>query len=198
MKNYEETLPEGYREVYHINAKDFKVGLIMNAVAFVPVIAVMAIAIAIAVALGIPFNENAVVMLIEMVVALFVMVIYIIAHELLHGIAYKSLTHRKLTFGLSWSCAFCGVPDIYCYRRTAMIALILPFAVFSVVFTVVTVFMYFVDFLAVILGSFVLGMHLGGCSGDLWMFGLFIFKFRDKTLLMRDTGPEQFIYLKNE
>lgn len=194
-KNFEETLPENYKEVYHINAKDFKVGLIFNLVALVPFILITAIAVAVALITDLQFADP-IISTIELWIGILVMVVYIIAHELIHGISYKSLTKRKLTFGLSWSCAFCGVPDIYCYRRTALIALIMPFAVFNVVFIALTVGTYFVDFTAFVLSALLFGMHIGGCSGDLYMFGLLVFKYKDKTLLMRDTGPEQFLYVK--
>ena len=39
------------------------------------------------------------------------LILYIILHELTHGAAYKILTHEKLTFGITLTCAFCGVPE---------------------------------------------------------------------------------------
>ena len=53
------------------------------------------------------------------------MLLYIVLHELTHGIAYKLTTGRKLTFGFTLSVAYCGVPDIYVYRKAAMTAPIL-------------------------------------------------------------------------
>ena len=52
------------------------------------------------------------------------LVLYILLHELVHGAAYKLLTGRKLTFGLTLSVAYCGVPDIFVYRNAALAALL--------------------------------------------------------------------------
>ncbi|MCQ2122483.1 MAG: DUF3267 domain-containing protein, partial [Fibrobacter sp.] len=62
-----------------------------------------------------------------------VMLVYIVLHELVHGAVYKLLTGQKLTFGFKASVAYCGVPDIYVYRRTALAALLAPFVVFDIV-----------------------------------------------------------------
>ena len=43
-----------------------------------------------------------------------------------------------------------------------------------------------------------LGLHLGGCSGDIYFASLLLFKFKSPDTLARDTGPEQFIYVKKE
>ena len=42
---------------------------------------------------------------------------------------------------------------------------------------------------------FILGMHLGGCSGDAYVTLLLWTKFKDKRTLIRDTGPVQYIYV---
>ncbi|MCQ2399101.1 MAG: DUF3267 domain-containing protein, partial [Clostridia bacterium] len=124
---------------------------------------------------------------------------YLVLHELVHGVAYKALTHEKLTFGLSWSCAFCGVPDVYVSRKTALVSLLAPFVVFSVLFLSGATVAYLVgDPIAFLYLGILFAIHFGGCVGDLWMTVLLSFRFRDKRLYMRDTGPEQFLYLPND
>ncbi|MBQ8398337.1 MAG: hypothetical protein IJX08_00035, partial [Clostridia bacterium] len=44
-QNFEKTLPEHYEQVYHLNAKDVKMGLILNLIALIVFIAVMGAAI---------------------------------------------------------------------------------------------------------------------------------------------------------
>lgn len=196
--NYETTLPEGYNEVYHINALDTKTGIILNVIA----LAVLALTLAAAL---IPFFLGAAEFVIDptftmisSMVFIVAMVAYIVLHELVHGAAYKALTGEKLTYGFSWSCAFCGVPNIYVYRRPSLIALLSPFVVFTVLLIPLTVWLYFIHPVAYILCASLLGMHIGGCSGDLYLTILFLTRFRDNTLLMRDTGPEQFFYRRTE
>lgn len=197
MKHYETTLPDGYRQVYYLNAKETKTGLIFNGIALLVLLATMGIAILL-VDFGAMMEttaQNALHHPVSFLVFLVSMVAYILLHELVHGAAYRLLTHRKLTFGLSWSCAFCGVPDIYVYRRAALIALLAPFVTFTLILVPLTVALANFDGLAFLLSALLLGMHLGGCSGDLWLTILLLFRFRDGRLLVRDTGPEQFLYL---
>ncbi len=194
--NYQAVLPAGYREIYHIDAKDKRTGTVLTVASFVIMAVVCAVAI-LAAKLG-GFSErqyDPTVMLWASVIMLVALVSYLILHELLHGLAYKLLTHQKLTFGMSWSCAFCGVPDIYTSRRTALIALVLPFAVFTLLLLPLTVLFFFLDPLAYGACTLLLGIHLGGCIGDLYMTWLLLFRYRDPRLLLRDTGPEQFLYL---
>ena len=84
------------------------------------------------------------------------------------------------------------------YAALALIALLAPFAVFSLLFSALAAGLYFVNhtYYAVII--LVLGIHFGGCIGDLYLTLLLLFKYKNKHLLMRDTGPEQFIYYPSE
>ena len=47
-----------------------------------------------------------------------------------------------------------------------------------------------------IYAAFLLGLHIGGCTGDLYDTYLYLFKFRSPDTLMRDTGPKQTFYIK--
>lgn len=193
--NFCEQLPEGYREVYHLNAKAKKTGLILSVGSLV-----MALAVILPCLLTTDdiLDESLAFNLIALLVCCALIIGYVVAHELVHGAAYKLLTGRKLTFGITLTVAFCGVPDIYVSRRTALIALLAPFTVFSLLFSALAAGLYFVNhtyYAAVIL---VLGVHFGGCIGDLYMTCLLLFKYKNKLLLMRDTGPEQFIYYPTE
>ncbi|MDE5546239.1 MAG: DUF3267 domain-containing protein [Anaeroplasmataceae bacterium] len=197
-KNYEEILPEGYNEIFHIDAKDKKTGLILTLFSLILTLIPLAILLPIYFCtkkFEFEFSYRTSLYLLGLAVA---MILYMVLHELVHGIAYKALTKQKLTFGISWSCAYCGVPNIYVYRKASMIALIAPFAVFSLLFGGLVNWFYFLDGTLFLLMSLLFSIHVGGCIGDLYMFTLFLFKYKDKTLLMKDTGPEQFLYQKIE
>ena len=201
-QNFERELPSGYKLVKHINAKDVKLGLIFNGVCLLLIAAVLALAwiplIGRDLSVFLSDEEDLISLLVAWVVLIVVMILYIVLHEMAHGTAYKALTGEKLTFGMSWSCAFCGVPSIYTYRRTAIISLIAPLTVFGVIFLPLTVWLYFVNPIYYLLSAFMLGMHLGGCSGDIYCTLLFLFKYKDKKTLMRDTGPQQYLYVPEE
>ena len=120
------------------------------------------------------------------------MLLYMVLHELLHGVVYKALTGEKLTFGLSWSCAYCGVPHIYVTRRTALLALLAPFTVFTVLLLPL-IFVW--NGAPAILSLLLFATHFGGCAGDLYVTYLLLFRLKGD-LLMQDTGPKQSFYLK--
>ena len=194
MKTYEKELPEGYKQVYHIDAASKKTGTIFTIVSFIPMLIMMFIVFSTSRKETLSSFATSEGMLVWLVFAV-VMFAYIVLHELVHGIAYKALTKQKLTFGMKWSCAFCGVPNIYVYRTTALIALLAPFVVFSIVFLGLTVYFGMISSVWYIPFGIILGIHLGGCCGDLYMTYLLLFKYKMSTLLMKDTGPEQFLYI---
>ena len=198
-ESFERELPNGYRQALYINAKETKFGIIFNLIAFAVLIVVMAAAFfALKLGGGLRadiFDMDLPQLILAEVVFIGSMLGYIVLHELVHGIAYKALTNEKLTLGISWSCAFCGVPSIYTYRRTALIAVIAPFAVFTLLLVPIIALLYYLNPLYYLMAAFIFGLHLGGCSGDLYVTLLLLTKFKDKRVLMRDTGPEQFFYV---
>lgn len=192
-RTFERELPEGYEAALTIDAGNKKFGLLLNLVALLPMIpAVIAVVAVLRGSLDEVFQSGH--FMGKWLGFLAAMLAYIVLHELTHGAAYYALTRRKLTFGLKLTCAYCGVPDIYTYRRTALISLLAPFTVFTVVFGLLSLFL--TDPLLRAFAILLLGLHVGGCSGDLYDTLLFLTRFRDPATLMRDTGPAQTIYRK--
>lgn len=191
-KNFESVLPDGYETVYTIDAKDNKIGLLFNLLALVIIGVIVCLSFLVIRPTG--FFENY--SIFRNLLFMAAMFCYIILHELVHGLAYKAFTHQKLKFGLSLTVAYCGVPDIYVYRRTAMISLLAPFVVFIPVFLLPTFILDNVwdKFYCMILFA----LHIGGCVGDLYDTFLYLFKFRNPSTLMRDTGPMQTFYCKKQ
>lgn len=190
-KNYELQLPEGYREAMVVDAKDVKFGIAMNLAALL----LMAVIIVPAVLLLKPTNFFEYYSLTRYFILLAVLFSYIVLHELIHGLAYKLLTGQKLTFGITLTVAYCGVPNIYVYRKAALIALLAPFVVFLPVFTI-PIFL-FENVWDQLLSAILLAIHIGGCAGDLYDTILYLFRFRSPDTLMRDTGPKQTFYVKD-
>lgn len=192
-KNYEMELPKGYVAVKTIDAKKPMIAIIFNLLA----IAIFVIFVMIAYMIFQP--QNIWQQLIESIndlrywIFLLMIIIYMILHELLHGLAYKLLTKQKLTFGLTLSVAYCGVPHIYTYRRTSLIALLTPFVVFTILLTI-PLFILKCD-IDIIYCSMLLGLHIGGCIGDLYDACLLFFQYRDPLTLINDNGPMQVIYV---
>ena len=197
MKACETVLPENYNEVYHIDAKSKKTGILLNLCSFIPVIGILVLFACTVSPAEFGFEElsDFPKLLLFFVGLLFGIFAYVVLHVLTHGVVYKLLTKQKLTFGLSWSCAYCGIPNVYVYRKTAILALIAPFALFTLILLPLTIVFAFINVYLYIIFGFVFAMHFGGCSGDLYMFFLLLFKYKNPALLLRDSGPEQWLYL---
>ena len=49
----------------------------------------------------------------------------------------------------------------------------MSFSVFSIVFIIILVILYFVNPIYYLMAAFIFGLHVGGCSGDLYVYILF-------------------------
>lgn len=192
--SFERELPQGYRLALKVDAKSKKFGIIFNLIALLIFIVVMAAAVFFLV-IGKKTFEIPERFFVAWFIFMVSMIAYIVLHELVHGLVYKIFTGEKLTFGLSWSCAFCGVPNIFTYRRTALFAVSAPLIVFTLIFIPVLVMTYCLSPLYFLLSSIIFGLHLGGCSGDMYIMYLFLFRYKDKNALMNDTGPVMTLYV---
>ena len=189
-KTFESTLPEGYREALLIDAGETKFSILMNLAAIVLMVVVFVLVLPLLrlTSFSVNFLSPKVFLLTPMLIG------YIVAHELVHGIAYKLMTRQKLTYGFKLTVAYCGVPDIYVYRRTALISLLAPFTVFTLLFGGLMLFLHDPGWRLVF--AFMLAIHIGGCVGDLYDTLLYLFRFRSPDTLMNDTGPAQRFYVK--
>ena len=198
-KNFEAELPRGYKEAFRLNAKNKETIIMLSLVSF----AVTAVAFLI---MLIPIFKSGIDLSVIAPGAFFLfygifiisMLLYIVLHELTHGAVYKVMTGEKLTFGITPAAAFCGVPNIYTYRRCALTAILAPLVVFTVIIGAVVLFLSYTSPLYYIGFSFIFAFHFGGCIGDGYLGYLFITRFKDRDTLMRDTGPEQIIYEKRK
>ncbi len=195
MKHFEYTLPSGYKQAKVIDAGSKKLGIILNLIALL----VTAIIVGATVLILKPQNIMEDMTLdakyfLRLAIYFVILFGYIVLHELVHGAAYKLLTKQKLKFGMTLTVAYCGVPDIFVYRKAALIALLAPFTVFLPLFAA-PIFLLAAD-VDKIFCAFMLGMHIGGCSGDLYISFLYAVKFKDPSVLMQDTGPKQIFYVK--
>ena len=193
-KNFETELPDGYKTAFVIDATNKKTAVLMNLAALAIMVAVFVPAVLIIRPdLKLLFNGPNLLSLLIFTASLW---IYLILHELAHGAAYKLLTKRKLKFGITLSVAYCGVPDIFVYRTPSLIAVSTPLVVFGILFLTLTLTLP--DAWHKTLAAFMLALHLGGCSGDLYNIILYLFRFRDPRTLTQDTGPRQSFYLPDK
>ncbi|MGN1060657.1 MAG: DUF3267 domain-containing protein [Candidatus Coproplasma sp.] len=188
--NYYKELPEGYKEVYCINAKKTSVGVIMNVIAF---------AVALALIVGICFAKFELPLNIEFgletALSLFALCVtliaYMVVHELTHGLFYKILTRQKLRFGLTLSVAYCGLKEGYVNKKTCLLAVLAPLVIHSIWMILLIIFLPANIWALMIIILF--GLHFGGCIGDMWVAFMLIFRF-NSTVLTCDDGPCQRFY----
>ena len=140
-KNFERELPKGYKLAKVVdmknNTKDMGKLIFYSAVLFlVPFIAIL---IPLLIFKMDFLDETLGLGLLFWVPVILGYLVYIVLHELVHGWEYKRETGEKLTFGITPACAFCGVPHIFTYRKTALKAVSAPYKLFSLIFIVLIV-----------------------------------------------------------
>lgn len=189
-------VPEGYVAKKVIDARDKKTVIILN----IFVLLVTALAGVILYFIK-PFSfkeitgAEAKTRLIVEFILIALLLGYMVIHELTHGVFYKIFTHEKLKFGMTLTCAFCGVPNSYVKKWPAFIACIAPLVIYSIAFLLV--FFISSDLYVIFLSYVLFIVHFGGCVGDMWVCGYLLFK-SDKTTIVNDDGAKQVFYEYSE
>ena len=183
-------LPDGYREICSVDLKkDKKAAVCVN---------LLAIAIAVILVLPmnavVPFYRSLVSqtdikdILIKYVVLLVLMVLYVILHELVHGIAMKICGTKKVKYGFNGMYAFAGSADYY--DKTAYIFIALaPIVLWGVVLAVVNILVSAEWFWVIYI---IQVLNLSGAAGDLYVSVKFSRLPRD--ILVQDYGIGMVVY----
>ena len=193
MNKYYLELPENYKLDKTIDMKKMSTNIFLN------VLNILFVIISLLILIPLKFKEIKIDNLIELSIVMFIaligFIIYLVLHELTHGLFYKIFTKQKLTFGVSLTYAYCGVPNIYVRKKEAIIACLSPLIIFSIIFLTLIFILppNYINLSIIILFSF----HFGGCSGDIYLSLILLTKY-DKDTYIKDTGPTQYIYKKGE
>ncbi len=190
-KNFERVLPEGYRLEVVMDATRGKFMVIMLLLS-VLIMILCAVPMILPFLGGMPAGE---INFVHLWIAFIAIIAYIILHELTHGAVYKKMTGEPLTYGFSLTCAYCGVPKIYSYRRCALYAVLAPFVIFSIIFIPLMIIAWHVSLATYFIVALVALQHFSGCSGDLYVAAMLLFRYRDERTLMNDTGPRMTLFV---
>ncbi|MGN1104493.1 MAG: DUF3267 domain-containing protein [Candidatus Coproplasma sp.] len=188
--NYYKELPQGYKEVYCINAKKTSVAVIMNLIAFA-IAAILIVGITLAkfkFSLDIKLEMQT---LYAMLALFGSMIVYMVIHELTHGLFYKILTRQKLRFGLTLSVAYCGLKEGYVNKKTCLLAVLAPLVIHSIWMILLIIFLPANIWALMVIALF--AIHFSGCVGDMWVAIMLIFRL-NSTVLTCDDGPCQRFY----
>lgn len=187
------TLPDGYSQIYEIDLqKNKKKLLLVNGIAFIiSVLMIVPMCFYIPITELFSFREGMAQYLIRFGVLLGLLIIYMVLHELVHGITMKLCGTKKVRYGFTGMYAFAGSDDYYDKKSYITIALA-PVVLWGVVIAIVNFFVprewfWVVYFLQI--------MNISGAAGD--MYVTFKFAKMPKDILVRDHGVGMKVYSKN-
>lgn len=185
-------LPDGYAEVILYDANDKRFQTLTGPVSFFVSLAVAALLFG----MRIGFSLDNFTMtwrwtyLWHILMVLALVLVYTSLHELTHGLVYVLFTRRKPVFGFAGTFAYCGVPGVYLKRPVAVLSVLAPFVVYTIIFVALLLTLPVGAMWFVLLIVFM--DHFGGCFADLYAFALMMRQSRD--LLVLDSGKEQRFY----
>lgn len=192
MKNFEYQLPENYEVIKVIDAKDKKTARTLTIATLIVTVIVVALGTMLYTAITKQIFLFGKIESWKWLIFCVLYILIVIIHELIHGLFYKIYTKEKLTFGLTLYVAYCGVPNLYVYKKPMIYTAMAPCVILS---TLLLIPMFLVnniyDFWLILL---VFACHFGGCCGDIYSSYLLKFKYKNSTVLINDTGPTQTIY----
>ena len=187
-----ETLPEGYSEFYSIDLqKNKKMSLLVNLLAVV-----IAIVLLVPMLFLVPISSLFVMdngfgsYMIRFVALIVLTIVYMVLHELTHGIAMKICGTKKVKYGFTGLYAFAG--SNYYYNKKAYIFIALaPVVLWGFVIAIINPFVPIEWFWVVYIIQII---NLSGAAGDLFVTVKF-FGF-PKDILIRDYGVGMTVFSK--
>ncbi len=184
------SLPEGYKEYYSIDLqKNKKMSLIVNLIAVViGALMVVPVCFLIPITTLFDMSEGLAVYMIRLGGLIFLMVLYMVLHELVHGIAMKMCGTKKVKYGFTGLYAFAGSDDYYFKKPYIFIALA-PVVLWGVVLAVVNILVPQSWFWVIYMIQVV---NISGAAGDL--FVTIKFSRFPKDILIKDHGVGMVVY----
>ena len=186
----ENTLPDGYREIYSINLqKNIKMAVIVNLIGLVIMVALavpMHFLVPVTTLLDTSAGMGAYWFRFAMLIIL--MVVYMVLHELVHGIAMKLCGTKKVKYGFTGMYAYAGSDDYY-YKKPYIFIALAPVILWGIVLAVVNIFVSPQWFWVVYMIQI---CNLSGAAGDL--FVTMKFSRMPKDILVQDCGVGMTVY----
>ena len=160
-------LPDGFVEIYSIDLKkNKKAALLVNALAIIIGVALAIIGHFIVPITTLFSMDSGITMyMLRYLVLVVSLILYIILHELVHGIAMKICGTKKVKYGFTGLYAFAGSNDYYDKISYIFIALA-PIVVWGIILAVINIFVPAEWFWIV---YFIQLSNLSGAAGDLYV-----------------------------
>ena len=186
-------LPDGYSQIYEIDLqKNKKKMLLVNGIALlISVLMVVSMCFYIPITELFSFEKGILQYFIRFAALFGLSIVYMVLHELVHGITMKLCGTKKVKYGFTGLYAFAGSDNYYDKKSYITIALA-PVVLWGVVIAIINCFMprewfWVVYFLQI--------MNISGAAGDIYV--TFKFSKMPKDILVRDHGVGMKVYSKN-
>jgi hypothetical protein len=183
------SLPEQYVETMNIDfVNDKKLFLIINIISVI-----LALVLAVFGAFNMPFSigvSRYVPFVVVPLYLLFLMVLYFVFHELIHGFFMKSFSSAKVKYGFTGAYAYAG-SEGYFNKRQYIIISLAPVVFHGILFLLLNIFLPREWFWDVYLIQII---NLSGAAGDFYMTHLM--RKLPKDILVKDAGTSMIIYGK--
>jgi len=185
-------LPEGYKEIKKVDLqKDKKLAGVVNGLAFI-VMAAMIVPMLFIVPIKELMSDGKLMYLAKLGAMAVGIMVYIILHELVHGIFMIGYSKIKPTYGFSGMYAYAGSSAFFCKTHYIVIALA-PIVIWGVVLLILNLLVPVGWFWVVYLIQI---MNISGAAGDLYVS--VSFSKLPKDILINDTGVSMTIYSREE
>lgn len=180
-------LPEDYKEFYSLDLqKDKKKALLVNGIALaISVIMVIPMHFVVPITTLFDINKG---YIFKMLTLVLLLVVYMILHELVHGVAMKLCGTKKVKYGFTGLYAFAGSEDFYPKKPYIFIALA-PVVLWGIVLAVVNILVPTEWFWIIYILQI---MNLSGAAGDFFVTIKFS-QFPDD-ILVKDHGVGMVVY----
>ncbi len=183
-------LPEDYGEIYLLNLqKDKRTAIIVNLLALA-IAAVMAVSMNFFVPVTSVFDMSGGIVryFLRLAALIVLMVLYMVLHELVHGIAMKLCGTKRVKYGFTGLYAFAGSEDYYDKKSYIFIALA-PIVLWGTVLAAVNFFVPTEWFWIVYMIQLI---NISGAAGDL--FAAVKFSRMPKNILIQDSGVSMRVF----
>lgn len=183
-------LPEDYGEIYSLNLqKDKRAAIIVNLLALA-IAAVMAVSMNFFVPVTSFFDLSGGIVryFLRLAALIVLMVLYMVLHELVHGIAMKLCGTKRVKYGFTGLYAFAGSEDYYDKKSYIFIALA-PIVLWGTVLAAVNFFVPTEWFWIVYMIQLI---NISGAAGDL--FAAVKFSRMPKNILIQDSGVSMRVF----
>ncbi|MGN1095269.1 MAG: DUF3267 domain-containing protein [Eubacteriales bacterium] len=192
MKNCT-VLPDGYEKIFDVDLKkNKKQAIIVNLIAIIIAVAVtIAGAIAVPISSLFDMSKGLGIYFARFAIIIFGSVLYIVLHELVHGVFMRGFSGVRPHYGFTLLYAYAG-SDAYFNKVSYIIIALAPVVIWGIVLAAIVLLLprewfwpvYFIEI-----------MNLSGAGGDIYVTCRFLRLPSD--ILVRDTGVEMTVYSKS-